>query len=139
MLTLAANNPQPFTRFFGGSRSPAMVLKNATSFFVIGRQNAALRITRHGSQLSPSNQRMNSVSMAWTMSNRDSACRKRLRGGCLGSCFRVMPNLRDVIGGEAIELAIPSKPDSLRAVFDREQSALVHRAADVGLGPSLAE
>ena len=47
--------------------------------------------------------------------------------------------LRDVIGGEAIELAILSKPDSLRAVFDREQSALVHRTADVGLGPSLAE
>jgi hypothetical protein len=28
--------------------------------------------------------------------------------------------LRDVIGGEAIELAILSKPDSLRTVFDRE-------------------
>jgi putative transposase len=34
VLTSAANNPQPFTRFFGGSRSPAMVLKNATSGFV---------------------------------------------------------------------------------------------------------
>ena len=42
-----------------------MVLKNVTSFFVIGSQSAALRITRQGSQLSPSNQRMNSVSMAW--------------------------------------------------------------------------
>ena len=39
----------------------------------------------------------------------------RVRG-----CFTLIGRLRDVIGGEAIELAILSKPDSLRTVFDRE-------------------
>jgi hypothetical protein len=33
---------------------------------------------------------------------------------------RSFGRLSDVIGGEAIELAILSKPDSLRTVFDRE-------------------
>jgi hypothetical protein len=44
-----------------------------------------------------------------------------------GSCAMNLPaasrsfgRLRDVIGCEAIELAILSKPDSLRTVFDRE-------------------
>jgi hypothetical protein len=42
------------------------------------------KITRHASQqLSPSNERM-------TMSNPDSAYRKRLRGGCLGGFGFVM-------------------------------------------------
>src|SRR6516162_5751580 len=47
-------------RPFHTKRSPAMVRKNATSSFVIGNANAALRITRHGSQqLSPSNHARN--------------------------------------------------------------------------------